>query len=150
MGKTCCFIGHSDTPSSVYPHLLEAVEKLITSRQVTDFLAGNYGSFDRMAVRAVKEMKMKYPGISIYIMLPYLPEPGKEPNVPQNTDGLIYPEGLEKVPYKVAIPRLNRIMVDDADFAIAYVKHSWGGAHTTLEYAQKKEKKGKMEIDLLA
>jgi len=46
----------------------------------------------------------------------------------------------------MAIPRLNRIMVQDSDYAIAYVAHSWGGAETTLGYAQQRERQGKLAI----
>jgi len=60
-GKICFFIGHSDAPQSVYPELVEAVERHITEYSVTDFRVGNYGAFDRMAARAVKEAKASHP-----------------------------------------------------------------------------------------
>lgn len=50
----------------------------------------------------------------------------------------------------MAIPRLNRIMVEDANYAIAYVMHSQGGAATTLEHAQARERKGLIHIENLA
>lgn len=57
---------------------------------------------------------------------------------------------MEGVPLKLAIPRLNRIMVEDANYAIAYVMHSQGGAATTLEHAQARERKGLIHIENLA
>ncbi len=146
MEKTCCFIGHSNTSERIYPLLVNAVEKLVVDFGVTDFRAGNYGAFDRMAVRAINEVKGKFPNITVYIMLPYLPSPDYDPHLPKCIDGAIYPEGMETVPHKVAIPRLNRIMVDESAYAIACVRFSAGGAATTYKYALNREKKGKMKV----
>lgn len=57
---------------------------------------------------------------------------------------------MEGVPLKLAIPNLNRIMVQDADYAIVYVTHTWGGAGTTLEYAQARERRGLLHVENLA
>ena len=54
-------------------------------------------------------------------------------------DWTVYP-GLENVPRRFAISHRNRYMVDKADFVVAYVTHSWGGAAQTLEYANQKKK----------
>lgn len=54
-------------------------------------------------------------------------------------DDIIYPP-IENVPYKYAIIRRNEWMIDVADFVIAYVKYSWGGAARSLEYAKRKKK----------
>ena len=45
----CFFIGHRDTPDSIYPDLLRAVEEHITKYGVTEFIVGHYGSFDFLA-----------------------------------------------------------------------------------------------------
>ncbi len=147
MGKICFYIGHSDAPQSVYPELVEAVERHITEYGVTDFRVGNYGAFDRMAAHAVKEAKAKYPGVSLYLMLPYLPGTGGRPLPDMDGyDGSIYPEGLETVPYRLAIPRLNRMIVQEANNVIAYVTHSWGGAAKAMEYARTRERRGELTV----
>lgn len=146
MGKTCCFIGHSDAPESIYPALSAAVKTHIVQFGVTEFLVGNYGAFDRMAAHAVGEAKKEYPEVSQYLMLAYLPRPGSWVHAPSGIDGTIFPEGLEKVPHKLAIPRLNRIMVQEADHVISYVIHSWGGAAKSLEYARVRERRGELKI----
>lgn len=148
--KTCCFIGHSKIWEDISETLTAAIERHITEYNVTDFLVGNYGQFDRMAAAAVKEAKTQHPGIRLYLMLPYHPEMGRPLPDREGYDGFIYPEGMEDVPYKLAIPRLNRIMVEDADYTIVYVIHSWGGAATTLEYAEMRERKGLIRIENLA
>lgn len=64
-------------------------------------------------------------------------------------DGSIYPERLENVPRRLAIPRLNRLIVEQSGFAIAYVTHTWGGAAKTLEFAMRREKKGLLHLENL-
>ncbi len=147
-GKICCFIGHSRIwkEPDLKPALAEAVERHITEYGVTDFLVGNYGAFDRMAARTVKEAKVQHPSIHLYLMLPYRPEKGRPLPDREGYDNFVYPEEMEGVPLKLAIPNLNRIMVQDADYAIAYVTHYWGGAGTTLEYAESQERQGRLVI----
>jgi len=53
----CFFIGHRDTPESVYPDLLRAVEEHITVCGVSEFIVGYHGSFDSLAARAVVEVE---------------------------------------------------------------------------------------------
>ncbi len=149
--KTCCFIGHSRIYAEVtFEQVAEAVERHITEYGVTDFLVGNYGDFDRMSARAVKAAKARHPNIHLYLMLPYRPELGRPLPDREGYDNFVYPEEMEDVPHKFAILRLNRLMAEDADYAIAYVRFTWGGAYTTLEYARRREKKGLIHIENLA
>ncbi len=151
MSKTCCFIGHSRIYAGVtQEQLAAAVERHISEYGVTDFLVGNYGDFDRMSARAVKAAKARHPEVRLYLMLPYRPELGRPLPDREGFDNFVYPREMEDVPHKFAIPRLNRLMVQDSDFAIAYVRFTWGGAYTTLEYARRREKKGLIHIENLA
>lgn len=150
MPKVCCFIGHSKIWDDISQVLTAAVERHITEYGVTDFLVGNYGQFDRMAAATVKRAKERHPGIRLYLMLPYHPEQGRPLPDLEGYDNAVYPMEMEGVPLKLAIPRLNRIMVEDANYVIAYVMHSWGGAGTTLEHVQARERKGLIHIENLA
>ncbi len=150
MGKTCCFMGHSKIPEDITEALADAVERHITEYGVTEFFVGNYGAFDRRAAQAVKDAKARHPGIRLFLMLPYLPEMGRFLPDREGYDDFVYPAGMERVPLKLAISRLNRMMVDESDYAIAFVRYSWGGAVMTLEYAQRKERKGLIHIENLA
>ncbi len=149
MKNICFFVGHSDAGEVIYPALLEAVERHITEYGVTEFRVGNYGGFDRMAARAVREVKGRHPGVTLYLILPYLPGLGRPLPSMDDFDGSIYPEGLETVPYKLSIPRLNRMMIQQADYIIAYVTHSWGGAAKALEYAKVRERRGELTLTSL-
>lgn len=150
MSKTCCFVGHSEIRKDISEALTDAVARHIVEYGVTDFCVGNYGQFDRIAATTVKRAKVQYPGIRLYLMLPYHPELGRPLPDMDGFDNAVYPLEMEGVPHRLAIPHLNRIMIGDSDYVIAYVAHSWGGAATTLEYAQIQERKGLIQIENLA
>ena len=77
--KNLFFRGSLGRPESVYPALAEAVERHITGYGVAEFRVGNYGGFDRMAARAVKEAKQRHPGVTLYLVLPLSPGTGTAP-----------------------------------------------------------------------
>ena len=130
------FCGHREVqePERVFKWLYETVSGLI--RDGADvFYLGGYGGFDRMALSAVNKAKEAHPGVRAILVLPYL-----DRSMDLDAyDGSIYPP-LEKVPRRYAISRRNRWMVDQADVVVAYVIHEWGGAATTLRYAEAKKK----------
>ena len=100
------------------------------------FLLGGYGTFDSMAAMAVRELKSTYPHIRSTLVLAYLDRDYDE----DLYDDTIYPP-LEGVPLRYAISQRNRWMVDTADVVVSYVIHSYGGAATTLRYAEQKKKR---------
>ena len=102
--KRCFFIGHRDAPSDLYPSILFAVEEHIAQHGVTEFLVGQYGAFDRMAVKAVIRVKGKYPDVKLILLLAYHPGE-KKAEMPDGFDGSLYPEGQETVPKRLAIVR---------------------------------------------
>ena len=130
------FCGHSDVsnPKEVRAWLYEKVEQLI-QLDADMFLLGGYGAIDRMAASVVWDLKQKYPQIQSVLVKPYLDREMDE----SKYDWTVYP-GLETVPRRYAISHRNRYMVDEANFVVAYVLHSWGGAAQTLEYANQKKK----------
>ena len=68
-------------------------------------------------------------------MIPYLDRDYD----PMYYDGSVYPP-LETVPRRYAISKRNEWMVEQADVIISCVTHGWGGAATTLTYANRKKK----------
>ncbi|MBQ9843167.1 MAG: hypothetical protein IJO31_03345 [Oscillospiraceae bacterium] len=135
--KSCFFIGHREASSEALPALTEAIEQHIVEHGVTEFIVGNYGSFDHMAAKAVIAAKERYPGITLSMLIPY--HPAERPlELPQGFDNTFYPPGMEKVPRRLAITRANRYMVDHVDYLIAYAWHPASNARDLMEYAQKK------------
>lgn len=128
------FCGHGQyryTPE-IRERLEREVEQLILDG-ATMFFHGGYGQFDHMAASVVWRLKGKYPHIESVLVLPYL-DRAVDASI---YDSTTYPP-LEKVPRKYAIARRNRWMVENSDVIIAFVRHSWGGAAVTLEYAERK------------
>ena len=135
----CSFFGHKDAPSNIYPVLVETISDLIVNRGVASFLVGNQGSFDSMVLRALRQLKQEYPHISYNVVLAYMPNEKQEYD-PYEFGETMVPEGLETVHPRYAISWRNRWMVNESEYVVAYVKHSWGGAAKYLELAQKKNK----------
>lgn len=133
---TVTFCGHS----TVYPMepveawLRETVGALIL-RGAEKFYLGGYGAFDQMAASVVWAQKTQHPYIASVLVLPYL----DRKVISEHYDYTTYPP-LESVPKRFAISRRNRWMVDNSDVLVAYVTHDWGGAATTLKYAERKKK----------
>ena len=133
----CSFLGHGDSPESIYLKLYSEIENLIISRSVTGFLVGNHGSFDRMVLKALRELKERYPQISYHVVLAYMP--GTENSLYHYTETIL-PEGIETVPKRFAISRRNRWMVQQCQIVICYITHQWGGAAQFVNYAKKQLK----------
>ena len=147
--KSCFFIGHREADERLVPLLTQTIERLITEESVSFFYVGQYGGFDRIAATAVKEVKKKHPGTTLMLVLPY--HPVERPiEVPFGFDGTYYPEGLEKVPKRYAITRTNKNMIDTSDWLIAYVQHGASNSRTFLEYAKRREREGRIQIENLA
>lgn len=136
----CFFFGHKDVPLSIYAKLEEVVEKLITEGSATSFLIGNQGQFDSMALKALRRMKIKHPHISYNVVLAYMPTGRAEYN-PYEYGETMLPEGIESVHPRYAISWRNKWMVNESDYVICYVTHSWGGAVKYVEIATRKTKK---------
>lgn len=146
--KCCFFIGHREASSKIYPELLAEVERLICELGVSKFIVGHYGGFDRLAAKAVIEAKERYKGIELVLLLPY--HPAERPiKKPDGFDYTYYPFEEQKIPRRLAIVRANRLMVEQADYLIAYVWHTASNAANLLEYAQRRAGKGLLEITLL-
>lgn len=138
------FFGHKDTPSTVKPLLEKTVQRLIEENEENEkitFLVGTHGAFDRMTQSVLKEAAERYPKISCYIVLAYLPADNSEKyELPT-----LYPEGIELAPKKFAITFRNNYMVNECDTVVCYIKHDWGGA---AQFVEKAKKKGKAIINL--
>ena len=112
--KSCFLMGHHDAPESVFPLLIETVERHITDYGVTVFTVGHYGAFDRMAASALKTAKQRHLDISLLLLLPYHPF-DRPIEVPYGFDSTFYPPGMETVPRRAAILRANRYMIEHSD-----------------------------------
>ena len=115
--------------------LCNAVEGLIIEGY-NEFYLGGYGNFDIPVARTVRELAEKYTHIRSYLIIPYI-------NMDHDKklyDGSIYTP-LETVPKRVAIPRRNKWMVEEAEVVVSGIKTTFGGAYTTLLTAKSTNKR---------
>ncbi len=96
----------------------------------------------------VKEAKRFYPEVKLTLLLPYHPAERPIPT-PDGFDSTFYPPGMESIPRKIAIVRVNRYVVDHVDCLIAYAWHSASNAKKLVEYAWKRKKKNSISITTL-
>ncbi len=138
----CTFFGHRDCPDSIKPALQSQIEDLITKYGVDMFYVGNQGQFDALVRRLLKELTGKYPHINYAVVLAYMPREGSDPADYADT---MLPEGIEKVHPCYAISWRNDWLLKQADYVVAYVTHSWGGA---AKYTDKAKRQGKTVVTL--
>ena len=143
--KSCFFIGHREADERLLPRLELTIERLIAEENVRYFYVGGYGGFDRIAAAATKRAKQKYPDITLMLVLPYHPAERAVPAL-DGFDGTYHPEGLENTPRRYAIVRTNQIMVNTCDWLVCYVRHGVSNSRNLLEYAQRREAKGLIQI----
>lgn len=149
IGKSCFFIGRREASQEIVPALEEAIEKHIIEYGVTEFIVGNYGGFDHLAASAVIRTKQRHLQITLSLLLPYHPVE-RQIEKPEEFDNTYYPEGMEKVPRRLAIVRANRYVVDHVDYLIAYAWHPASNARELVEYAQRREERGLISVSNLA
>ena len=145
--STCFFIGSHTARDFLAPLLDQAIARHITEYGVSEFVVGHYGQFDRLAAEALCRAKVRCPGIRLRLLTPYHPFDSPIP-VPVGFDDTYYPEGLEAVPKRFAIPRANRLLMDTSQFLIAYP--GLGTSRELTQYALRRQKLGKLHVELLA
>ena len=134
--KSCFLIGHRDAPEEIYPCLREEIERHIRLG-VQEFVIGHYGSFDRMAARALTEAKVIHPETVLTLLLPYHPIECPV-TLSKGFDESLYPNGMESVPRRLAIVRANHYVVDQVDYLITYAVHPGSNTLKLVEFAEKK------------
>jgi len=142
--KKCCFAGHSEIYTDkdlIYGMVKNKAEELIIGKGVREFWVGNYGTFDHIAASAVRELKKKYPDVLLMLVIPYLTKEINEYREKYYKDynEIIVSDMPEKTPKRYHIIKTNEYMINNCDYLICFVEHSWGGAAKTLEYAEKKK-----------
>ena len=136
---TVTFCGHAQfhATGEQEARILTFLEETIKDQPACIYL-GQHGDFDRFAYHCCKKYKKSHPAVSLVFVTPYLPTPSEK--LTSDYDAIVYP-AIENKPPRFAITYRNRYMVDQADYVVAYVSHSYGGAYEAYKYAQKQGKK---------
>ena len=131
---TCIFFGHRDCPDSIKPKLRETLIELITLHGVDMFYVGNQGQFDAIVRSVLRELKAEYTHIDYAVVLAYIPGAMNENYDFSDT---MLPEGIENVHPRYAISWRNNWMLQQSEYVVCYITHTWGGA---VRYADKARK----------
>lgn len=137
--SACTFFGHRDCPELVRPLIREEIKNLIEKKNVDTFYVGNQGRFDALVRSVLREMKCDQPGIKYAVVLAYYPATHFDNEYTKEYQAeTLFPEGIENVPKRFAIPWRNRWMISQSEYVIAYVTRSWGGAAAFTRAAKQK------------
>lgn len=120
--------------------LIDLLKFFAKGCETIDCYCGGYGQFDGFTAECVRKAKKDFENIRNCLIIPYISLSYQEKikYLKDYYDEIIYPL-LENIPSKYAIIKRNEWMIDQADLLIAYVKHSWGGAAKSLQYAKRKD-----------
>ncbi len=125
---TCCFFGHRriEISDELVNRIKEAVEDLITDKNVDTFLFGSKSRFDTLCVNVVTELKKKYPHISrIYVRaeFPYIDE-DYTAYLLESYDYTYYPERMINAGRASYVER-NYEMIDKSNYCIIYYDENY-------------------------
>ena len=134
---SCTFFGHRECPDSIKPKLKEVLTDLIINHTVVIFYVGNHGRFDAIVRGVLRELKKEHPQINYVVVLAYIP--GKRTEYDDYSDTML-PEGIESVHPRYAISWRNNWMLQQSDYVVTYITHSWGGAAQFSEKAKRQKK----------
>ena len=139
---TCTFFGHRECPNSIKSQLRSVLIDLIANRGVDMYYVGNQGQFDAIVCSILRELKTEYPQINYAVVLAYMP--GKQTEYDDYSDTML-PEGIESVHPRYAISWRNNWMLQQSDYVVTYITHSWGGA---AQFAEKARRQRKIVINM--
>ena len=120
---TCCFFGHrkiSET-DELRKKLYDEIERLIVNQNVSVFLFGSKSEFDSLCLKAVTELKEKYPYIKrVYVRaeFPYIDDSYKK-YLSEKYEDSYYPEKILNAGKSAYVER-NYEMIDNSAFCICY------------------------------
>lgn len=143
MNNTCCFFGHRDISDPISDLVYEKICDLIENKNISTFIVGDYGHFDKICASMVRKAKKSYKHIRLILIRPYF---SNELNTNREYyedlyDDIIIPDELADVHYKSAIGKRNEWMIENSQYGIFFVKRQNGGAYNALKYAEKLNKK---------
>lgn len=139
--KIVCFAGHRHEFQNIgiEQKLKETIITLI-EKGYNVFYDGNKGSFDKICLSIIINLKQKYPNIKIYRILSNYNHKKEKCILPSFLNGFILPD-IEHYHPKLKIKKRNEWIVDNSDILVCHIYETYkSGAYSTLKYAQKKNK----------
>lgn len=141
--RTVCFTGHRSIPyadAARLPDLLGQVISRLCERGATTFRAGGAMGFDTVAALKVLDMKEKYPGIRLELILPCRNQTERWDEVSRRTYEYILKNAdshrfLFDTYFDGCMLERDRRLVEGSDVCVAYCTRSRGGTAYTFSLA---------------
>ena len=140
------FFGHKDAPDTLKPAIKENILLLLDKYPDCMFYVGNNGRFDKMVISVLTEISENVPDLSYAVILAYLPKTNRILSPDYTKIPTIFPNGIESVPKKFAIPFRNDWMVKQTDITVCYITRSSGSS--SARFVEKIRRKKKEIINL--
>lgn len=140
---TVSFFGHRqiDNPFLIEGKLEKLIREYLNSKEYVEFLVGRDGEFDQLVASTVRRCKraVRDDNSALVLVLPYATAEylNNEQSFHEYYDEVeVCTESAEKH-FKVAHQTRNRSMVDRSDIVVFNVERKYGGAYSTLCYAER-------------
>lgn len=143
---SCCYTGHRDIPQReipvVYKKVRAETEKLILGG-TRHFYTGGAMGFDMLALKAVVELKQKYPHIVLHLIIPCADHTKHwNESIKKEFSGLKeYADEVKCLSpfyFGGCMQVRNRYLADHSSVCIAYLNRETGGSAYTVKYAAEK------------
>ena len=135
--RACTFIGHGDCTDAIQDSLFATIEQLIIHEKVSVFYVGTHGNFDRLAYDALCRLETIYP-IKTIVVLAYL---DRDHDRTYPTHKTLFPPILDITPKRYAIIKRNQYMIDNSQYCICYINHTFSNSYQFARYATNKDLK---------
>ena len=143
---TCCFTGHRDISEQDRRRITAKLEKTVTELIQQGYLyfgEGGARGFDALAAQTILNLRARYPGIKLILVLPCHNQTKK-----WNTKDKEEHEYLKTLANKVVytsqeyapdcMHKRNRHLVDNSSVCVCYLNKDGGGTDYTVGYARLK------------
>ena len=143
MNKTCAFLGNATlfNVKETADKIRQAVEDLISHKQVDTFLVGTKGEFENLSHKIMEQIQFDYPNIKIMLVIAYVKDLER---CPYNFDDVYYPTEVELSNKRWSISRRNEWIIEQIDYIIACNQYK-GRAY---DYCRRAMRKGKEIIEI--
>ena len=143
MNKTCAFLGNATlfNVKETADKIRQAVEDLISHKQVDTFLVGTKGEFENLSHKIMEQIQFDYPNIKIMLVIAYVKDLER---CPYNFDDVYYPTEVELSNKRWSISRRNEWIIEQTDYIIACNQYQ-GRAY---DYCRRAMRKGKEIIEI--
>ena len=140
--RCCTFAGHREVlERGIEDRVVDAICSIIEAETNFCFYTGGMGEFDQMCASVVRRMKREYTNkeIRLVLVVPYMKQSINTYGsiLLAQYDEIVVPDELADCHYKKAITLRNRWMAEQSQHMIAYVAKRYGGAYTSMKYAEK-------------